>query len=140
MHACQAASRRAPARRPRRGVACVLAMLFLVLMATMALGFYAIATMAPQVAANEDRVFTSRLAAESGMEFVRFQLASIELPPTTPPDKVYDEVYNQLSDRLDGTLNMGGGVVGYPRNPARRSSASAQAPSSADSGGSGGTE
>src|SRR5688500_7342568 len=71
-----AAPRRGPPRlRPRRrGTACVLAMTFLVLLSALSLGFYASTTMSSQIASNEDRLLTARLSAESGMEFMRYQL------------------------------------------------------------------
>jgi hypothetical protein len=97
---------------PRRGAACVLAMTFLVLLSTLSLGFYASTTMSSQIASNEDRLFTARLSAESGMEFMRYQLGSITLPAATPPSAAFDELYSQLKDRLGGTMNMGSQTVG----------------------------
>ena len=105
--------RRPRGRRPRTGAACVLAMMYVVLLAALSLGFFASTTMSAQISANEDRVFGARLASESGMEWMRFQLASITIPAETHPTLVFDELYNQLKARLGPTPNLGGNVVGF---------------------------
>src|SRR5215218_10206960 len=75
----------------RRGATAVLAMLYLVLFSTMAVGFYAATTMSAQVSANDERITRSFAATESGMDFIRFHLARVNLPsdPNTP-DPTYE--------------------------------------------------
>ena len=108
--------RQYPTSRPavrRRGVACVLAMLFLVLFTTMSLGFYASTTMSAQVAANEDRVFTARVSAESGMEFMKYQLSRVSIPPThTDPAVVVQDVAEDLTTSLQWSRDAGTATVG----------------------------
>jgi hypothetical protein len=100
--------------RRRRGVTAVIAMIFLVLFSTMALGFYGTTTMSVQVAGNETRGARAMQAADSGMHFVRYQLWDLTIPPLTLEQDLMDEVYGQLADRLDGTANMKGQVVEMP--------------------------
>ncbi len=103
---------RSPRRRPfRSGIAIVLAMLFLVLFATLALGFYAAVSTSVQVSGNERRANEAMLAAESGMAFIKYQLASLNIPGGTSPDQLFNVVYTQLSSQLNGTSNMGDNTV-----------------------------
>jgi hypothetical protein len=98
----------------RRGMASLLAMLFLVLFSAMAIGFYAEVTTASQVAASGQRVGEAQLAAESGMAFLRYHLSSLEVAHDTP-DRMMEEIAQQLGMLLNGTGNLGGagGTVGY---------------------------
>jgi hypothetical protein len=99
-------------------------MIFLVLFATLAVGFYASITQTAVIAGNEKNSTISLTAAESGMDFVRYQLSRIKIPPTTPPDQVFSYVADHLEDALAGTGNLGsnsvavsGGTVTIPGNP-----------------------
>jgi hypothetical protein len=95
--------------RVRRGITAVMAMLYLVLFSTLALGFYAAVTSSVQVAANEQRSTLALLAAESGMEFMKLQLATLGVPALTPQAELWDQVYARLSVKLDNTANMPAG-------------------------------
>jgi len=110
---CAAAPAAGGLRRGRSGIVGVVAMLFLVLFAVLAIGFYAAVTLSAQISANERAIYRSQLAAESGMEYVRFQLASLEIPAHRPPDKVLEELFLQLRIKMCGTENLGTGDVGY---------------------------
>lgn len=115
----------APHRRDRhRGVASLLAMLYLVMFSALALGFYYSFTLTAQSAHNERRAHQARAAAESGMEFLRYHLYHLDLDHSTPADELFDRVYDSLSARLDGTANLNygnivrdGGVIRIPANP-----------------------
>src|SRR5262245_53138548 len=87
----------------RRGAAAMLAMLFLILFATLAVGFYASTDTAVQVSANDLRISRSLLAADSGMDLVRYQLERVTIPPGTPSANVVDELYEDLVTSLEGT-------------------------------------
>src|SRR5688500_1694754 len=65
------------ARPNRRGVAAVLAMMFLALFSTLALGFNASVSTAAQTAGNDQRSAGARLAAESVMQFMKYHLATL---------------------------------------------------------------
>jgi hypothetical protein len=101
------------ARAARPGVTSMLAMLYLVLFATLAIGFYAATTTAVQVAGSEVRVRRAMLAAETGMEFVRMQLADVTIPRTVSQDPadIWTLVTTELKRKLDYTPNVGGRAV-----------------------------
>src|SRR5687768_12813978 len=100
----------APVRR-RRGVASALAMLYLVLFSTLAIGFYAAFTMATQTAYNERGARRALAAAESGMEFIRYHLWALNIAYDTPSAELFDNVYNQLGAALNGSANLNGGSI-----------------------------
>jgi Tfp pilus assembly protein PilX len=97
----------------RRGIISLLAMLFLVLFSVLALGFYAQVNMASQVSANERRGAAALVAAESGLQFVRYHLANLNIPAATKDSAVLEEASMQLAAALDGTANLRGGTVGH---------------------------
>jgi hypothetical protein len=99
------------ARQRRRGMTAMLAMLFLVLFSALAVGFYAAVTMASQVSGNDQRVSQAYLAAESGMDFMRFQLARVSIPPGTPQSEILTELEKDLKEQLHGTANFAGKEV-----------------------------
>ncbi|QOV90114.1 pilus assembly PilX N-terminal domain-containing protein [Humisphaera borealis] len=109
----------------RRGVASMLAMLFLILFSVLAIGFYASSNMSAQVARNERVSADAQLAAESGLAFMRYQLGQVDIPVSTTNDAMFPAVTAELAKLLDGTTNMGGktvqavnGVVSIPGSSA----------------------
>lgn len=100
--------------RQRRGLAALLAMLYMILFSTLAIGFYAVTTTGVQVVANEKRTSTAMLAAESGMEMIRYHLAQVVVGRDVPEAEIMNTIYTGLSDALDGTGNMSGNTVGMP--------------------------
>ena len=101
-------------RANRRGVASLMAMLFLVVFSALAIGFYAQATMSSQVSASQRRGHDAQLAAEEGLAFIKYHLSAMDVPHLQPA-QLMEEISMQLGDRLNGTPNLGGedGVVGY---------------------------
>jgi hypothetical protein len=96
----------------RRGVASLLAMLYLVVFAALALGFYAQTNMSVQTSNNERRMKEALMAAETGLQFIRYQLSRLTLNPLLSDSQVFEEVQMQLAGKLDGTPNLDGGTVG----------------------------
>jgi len=80
-------------------------MLFLVIFATLAIGFYAQTNINVQIAANERRSSDARLAAESGMAFMRYQLSLVGTQ-YLPENQMLTELANVLADRLNETANF----------------------------------
>src|SRR5688572_8940341 len=80
----------------RQGVTAVLAMLYLTLMASLALGFYSASNTAIMVSHNEQKVERARLAAESGLDFARYYLGRTSIPQRTPVDQTFDLVGTRL--------------------------------------------
>src|SRR6266568_5039750 len=95
----------------RRGVAALIAMMYLVIFATLAVGFYVSANSAVIVSDNEARGARGLAAAETGMDFTRYQLANIKVPANTQTSDLLSVVTAQLSPLLDGTANMKGHTV-----------------------------
>jgi Tfp pilus assembly protein PilX len=102
---------RAAARRNRRGIASVLAMLYMVLFSALALGFYAQVTLSAQVSHNERRAASAQASAEAAYQFTRYQLSRVDVPMTLAGNSLVQEVYLQLGKNLNGTNNLGGGQV-----------------------------
>ena len=99
-------------RAARRGTAAMLAMLYLVLFSTLALGFFAAFTLATQTSYNERNARRALASAESGMEFTRYHLWALNIAPTTPSEELFQTVADQLGSKLNGTANLGGGSIG----------------------------
>jgi hypothetical protein len=94
------------ATRNRRGITAVLAMLYMTLFSTLALGFYASVTTAVAVASNEQQSSRALLAAESGMAFIKYHLATLSVPANTPQDQLFTTVYSQVKSKLEGSATM----------------------------------
>src|SRR5688572_16691099 len=92
----------------RRGVTSVLAMLYLMLFAALAIGFYATTTSSTTIVSNDRRISQAQAAAESGMDFLRFQLFNVDIPAQPTPTQAWHELTTQLRAALEGTGNLGG--------------------------------
>jgi len=86
-------------------------MLFLVLFASLAVGLYTAAATNAIVSTNEKNGSISLMAAESGMDFIRYQLSLIKVPPTTPVDQTFSYVADHLQNALEGSGNLGSNSV-----------------------------
>ncbi len=95
----------------RRAFASVLAMIYVVLFATLAVGFYAATALSTQVAKNERSSVTAQAAAESGMEFMRYQLGHLNIPGGTQNSDMLNAVYSSLGTELNGTPNLNNGSI-----------------------------
>src|SRR5690348_16496516 len=103
-------------RSLRRGFASLMAMLYLVLFATLAIGFYVATTLAVQVARNERSSTVAQFAADSGLQFMRYQLGAMTIPPGTTSAQLLTTTYGLLSASLNGSPNMGTDVVTLSNN------------------------
>ena len=97
----------------RRGVASVLAMMYLLIFAALALGFYAATNMSAQLSSNEQRTIEAQLAAESAVSFLQYHLSAVNIPGNRTPEQAFEALYTQLQGRLLGTGNLGGKAIGY---------------------------
>src|SRR5437667_9854570 len=86
-----------PSRHTRKGVASVLAMLYLVIFSTLAVGFYTAVTTSVQLAHNDERSMNALVSAEAGMQFMRYQLNLAHIPGSTPNNKVLEELFKALN-------------------------------------------
>jgi len=85
-------------------------MLYLVLFATLAVGFYAATTINTQIARNEKGLQQAQVAADGGMQFIRYQISKSSFA-LAKPAKQMDVVAAQLGQQLNGTANMNGYTV-----------------------------
>jgi Tfp pilus assembly protein PilX len=97
--------------RNRRGVTSVIAMLFLVLIGTLALGFYSSVTTATALARNDRRTAKALMAAESGIQFMRNRLANVTIPPTTTSANLLNELGSDLESDPVIAGNLNGAVI-----------------------------
>src|SRR5881397_945660 len=98
-------------RYARSGITAVLAMLYLTLMASLALGFYSASNTAVLVSTNEQRVERARLAAESGLDFARFNLSKVSIPAKAPVAQHFSMMTDQMAARLNGSDNLDKGSI-----------------------------
>src|SRR4051794_32186055 len=96
----------------RRALTSMIAMMYLVLFATLAVGFYSTTNTGALVSANEQRRYRALGAAESGMDFARYQLFQVSVLPATTNDQILNEIYKDLTVQLNGTPNLGIRSVG----------------------------
>jgi hypothetical protein len=95
----------------RKGMTAVLAMLYLTLMASLALGFYSASNTAVQVSTNELRVERARLAAESGLDFARYNLSRVAIPAKASLSQHFALMSDQMATRLNGSGNLDSGSI-----------------------------
>src|SRR5688572_30479179 len=97
--------------RNRRGITSVIAMLFLVLIGTLALGFYTSVTTATALAKNDRRTAKALMAAESGIQFMRNRLANVSIPPTTTSANLLTELETDLKNDESIAGNLNGAAI-----------------------------
>jgi hypothetical protein len=94
----------------------MLAMLYLVLFSALALGFYAATTTSSEVVSNDRMIAGAQSAAESGMEFMRYHLSLVAIPPGTTESNLQDELFKDLQKQMDTTPNLGPNEIGTSGN------------------------
>jgi hypothetical protein len=112
-------------RTRQHGITSMLAMLYLALFSTLAVGFYGAVTASVQLARNEGVIANAVLAADSGMSFMRYQLYQMNIPYGTAPDQLWNAVYDCLQGQLCGsgkplgsnTIALNGSTIEIPSNP-----------------------
>jgi Tfp pilus assembly protein PilX len=102
--------------RIRRGVTAVLAMLFLVLIGVLALGFFASTTVSMQLAKNDQKGAKALFAAESGVQFMRYHLRHVTVTSSTDANQMMTDLYNDMCAVFNGTGNLGTNTVGFSNN------------------------
>ena len=63
-------------------------------------------TTSVQVAGNEPRAHRAMLAADSGMQFMKYHLATLNVPPNTPPANLFNQVYADSVSRMRDMWNV----------------------------------
>jgi hypothetical protein len=91
----------------------VIAMIYLGLFSTLAIGFYSSTTMSVKVVSNDRDGLVALSAAESGMQFLKYHLSRVSVPPTlTDPAAVIANVAGDLDANLDSSRDMGTASIG----------------------------
>jgi hypothetical protein len=116
-----------PHPKSRRGVASVIAMLYLVIFSALAVGFYSAVTMSVQIAHNDERSMNAQIAAESGLNFMRYHLSKAKIPGNTPKSGMLMALAKELakdpalmppSENVSGRAVVVAGDTIYVPNPA----------------------
>ena len=98
-------------RSSRRGIASVLAMLYLLLFSVLAVGYFAANTLSVQISKNDKASEQAQMAAESGLQFMRYSLGAIVIDPATPDANLEAAVATNLNTLIGSTQNMQGNSV-----------------------------
>jgi hypothetical protein len=77
-------------------VASVLAMLYLVIFSALAVGFYSAVTMSVQISHNDERSMMAQIAAESGLQFMRYHITKAKIPGNTPKNQLLQALASEL--------------------------------------------
>jgi hypothetical protein len=111
-------------RLTRRGLTALLAMLYLALIASLAVGFYASTNSAAMVTENEKRTNMALMSCESGLDFLRFHLSQLAIPHGQSETQRMQSLCTQLKSQLENTGNFGaktititGTTISIPSNP-----------------------
>ena len=101
------------AKSKQKGTALIIAMMFVSLVAVLSTSLVMSANINLATADNSGKVLDARLAAESGIEFMTYQLRSVELTTGPTIASVMDAIATTLATELDGTTNLGAQTVSY---------------------------
>jgi len=82
--------------KKRKGVALIIAMLFVVVFSALSVAMFSMSSGNSLVASNLHKVNAARSCAESGLEVVRYYLAQAEIPGTLPQSQWFNELQSQL--------------------------------------------
>jgi len=96
----------------------MLAMLYLSLFSTLAVGFYGAVASSVQLASNDQHIADANFAADSGMGFMRYQLYQLTIPIGTTQDQYLACAYSNsttqdLTHLLLGTTNFQGQNISF---------------------------
>ena len=100
-------------RRRRRGMTAVIAMIYLALFSTLAIGFYSSTSLSMKVVGNDRDGVIALAAAESGMQFMKYQLSQVAVHPSnTVPADVIADVMADLQTNLASSRDIGSSTIG----------------------------
>ena len=85
----------------------LIAMLYLTLIASLAVGFYASSNTGVMVSENEKRTSLALMSCESGLDFMNYHLAQLAIPHGGTAQQRMTALYNQLKSQIENTGNMG---------------------------------
>ena len=94
-----------------RGTVSILAVMLLAVLATLTVSFAQFTNLNLRKGDNFRKAMDARLTAESGLEFMLYQLRRVRLPGDTTDTTLLANLTAALGDRLDGTPNLAGITV-----------------------------
>ena len=94
--------------RRRAGIAYLLALVLLVVFATVGLALSSAANLSLRTSDNYCAAAAARLEAEGGMSFMLRELAALRLPGTTNQASFLTNLMSALTPRIDNTANLNG--------------------------------
>ena len=97
----------------RKGFALVMALMLLLLCASIAVAWVNTTALGVSQADSLRKVNGAQLAAESGMQFMTYQMTKLDLGGGGSGQTLLDNIASALSARLDGTGALGQGEVSY---------------------------
>jgi len=89
----------------------VLSLLFLAIFLSVGFALMSEVTLGLQTAENFHSAQDARMAAESGLHFMLYQLKKVRLPGDTTDATLIPNLRSALGQRLDGTTNLNGATV-----------------------------
>lgn len=104
--------RKTSINRRRRGIAYILAVAMLCVLAALAVAYAATTNINLRTGQNAYEVQDSRMTAEGGLTFLLRQLRALRLDPSTVPANALARLGEALGTALDGTANLQGQLVG----------------------------
>ena len=100
-------------RHGARGVASILALLLLTIFASLGVAFFNSTSMNLVQSSNLEAITKARLAAESGLSFFLRELSHCGVSGSLRGQALLDSLADRLGADLNGTPNLGGGVIAY---------------------------
>lgn len=94
----------------------MLALLFLVMMCSLSVAFYAVTNTELQKSENLQDVTAARLEAEGGLSFLAYQIRRYMPTDLGPGQGLLDSLASALGGGMDGTQTLQGGQVSYDGN------------------------
>src|SRR5438128_2271904 len=95
----------------RHGLSSLMAMLFLVLFSTLAVGFYTASGTSAQISGNNRKLSLAQSGAEAGTQYIRYRLYKMVIDPTTPDAGLMDAIAADLNAQMSLGPVMNGNTV-----------------------------
>ncbi|MHC5089395.1 MAG: pilus assembly PilX N-terminal domain-containing protein, partial [Planctomycetota bacterium] len=85
-------------RKKHRGIAMIVAMLFVMVFSALSVGMFSMSSGNAIVASNLHKANAARSSAESGLEIVRYYLSQVEIDGDVTEDQWFPRATNKILD------------------------------------------
>jgi len=119
-------------RQKRSAAVLIMALIFIIVFAALAVSLAAMSGVNTQIATNQHKIDNARASAESGMEIQRFWLTPVMMPSSTPPSSYFNTIIANVQNDLakhsisNITLYYDGSISAVPLDTATGQSFSGQ--------------